>query len=218
MSAMQRFWRLLDARQRWTFGALQALSVVMALSTLVGIAAVIPLFAVLADPEEGLRRAVLARAYETGGFTSVDAFAVALGIAFVAFSPLARGFLTGELRDVAGLPPQDIRLAMPRFQAPHFASNLRLLEGLATIAAGQGATLAQVSLAWLLAKTEYIVPIPGTTSPTHLAENFGALNVLLSKETIDRMEDLINPRTVSGARYPAAVQAEIDTEEIGIGD
>ena len=89
MSAMQRFWRLLDARQRWTFGALQALSAVMALSTLVGIAAVIPLFAVLADPEEGLRRAVLARAYETGGFTSVDAFAVALGIAFVALIGLA---------------------------------------------------------------------------------------------------------------------------------
>jgi aryl-alcohol dehydrogenase-like predicted oxidoreductase len=141
-----------------------------------------------------------------------------LGIAFVAFSPLARGFLTGELRDVSGLPPKDIRLAMPRFQGSHFESNLRLLEGLATIAAGLGATLAQVALAWLLSRAEFIIPIPGTTSVTHLADNFDAMNVRLSSGTIGRLDDLINPRTVSGPRYPAAVQAEIDTEEIGIGD
>jgi ABC-type multidrug transport system fused ATPase/permease subunit len=89
MRALQRFWRLLDARQRWTFSALQCLSVVMALSTLVGIAAVIPLFAVLADPEEVFHRPVLAQAYEIGGFTSVDAFVAALGIAFIALIALA---------------------------------------------------------------------------------------------------------------------------------
>ena len=140
-----------------------------------------------------------------------------LGITFVAFSPLARGFLTGTLRDVTALPPKDIRLAMPRFQAEHFSRNLGLLEGLADVARAAGATMAQTALAWLLAQRDFIVPIPGTTRLDHLEENVGAPDVELTSATIERLNRLINPATVSGARYNELVQAEIDTEEIGVG-
>jgi aryl-alcohol dehydrogenase-like predicted oxidoreductase len=136
-----------------------------------------------------------------------------LGIAFVAFSPLARGFLTGALRDVSTLPPKDIRLAMPRFQGEHFAKNLTLLDGLAAIARESGCTMAQASLAWLLARGDHIIPIPGTTRVDHLEENLGAASVRLTPTALARLDAHINPRTVSGARYNAATQAEIDTEE-----
>ena len=137
-----------------------------------------------------------------------------LGITLVAFSPLGRGFLTGTLRDISTLPAKDIRLAMPRFQGEHFDRNLTLLEGLAAIAAEQRCTMAQLALAWLLAQGDDIVPIPGTTRLDHLEENAQATNVTLDRATIDRLDALVNPRTVSGARYNAATQTEIDTEEI----
>ena len=137
-----------------------------------------------------------------------------LGITLVAFSPLGRGFLTGGLRDVSTLPQKDIRLAMPRFQGEHFDRNLRLLGGLATIAREQHVTMAQLVLAWLLAQGEDIVPIPGTTRVDHLEENVGATEIELEQKTISTLNALINPRTVSGARYNAATQTEIDTEEI----
>ena len=137
-----------------------------------------------------------------------------LGITLVAFSPLGRGFLTGELRDLDALPPKDIRLAMPRFQGEHFERNLGLLGGLAAIARDQNVTMAQLVLAWVLAQGNDIVPIPGTTRLDHLEENVGATEITLMPETIAKLNDLINPRTVSGARYNAATQVEIDTEEV----
>jgi aryl-alcohol dehydrogenase-like predicted oxidoreductase len=137
-----------------------------------------------------------------------------LGITLVAFSPLGRGFLTGALRDVTTLPAKDIRLAMPRFQGEHFARNLGLLEGLATLARQQRSTMAQLVLAWLLARGDDVVPIPGTTQLDHLEENIGATEIELDQKTIEQLDDLINPRTVSGARYNAATQTEIDTEEV----
>ena len=137
-----------------------------------------------------------------------------LGITLVAFSPLGRGFLTGELRDVGALPPKDIRLAMPRFQGEHFERNLRLLDRLSAIAREQRITMAQLVLAWLLAQGTDIVPIPGTTRLDHLDENVAATAITLAQETIAKLNELINPRTVSGARYNAATQTEIDTEEI----
>jgi aryl-alcohol dehydrogenase-like predicted oxidoreductase len=139
-----------------------------------------------------------------------------LGIAFVAFSPLARGFLTGELRDVSTLPPKDIRLGMPRFQADHFPANLTLLDGLPPLAREQGCTMGQLVLAWVLAQGDHIVPIPGTTNVSHLEENIGATEITLSRDVQARLDAMINPRTVSGARYAPAVQAEIDTEELGV--
>jgi aryl-alcohol dehydrogenase-like predicted oxidoreductase len=139
-----------------------------------------------------------------------------LGITFVAFSPLARGFLTGELRDVSTMPPKDIRLGMPRFQAEHFPRNLRLLDGLSALAREQGCTMGQLALAWVLAQGSYIVAIPGTTRIDHLEENVGATQVRLSASMHNRLDALINPTTVSGPRYAPGVLAEIDTEEIEV--
>jgi len=140
-----------------------------------------------------------------------------LGIAFVAFSPLARGFLTGELRDVSGLPPKDIRLAMPRFQAGHFEKNLHLLDAFSAAAREQGCTMGQLALAWLLARAPHVIPIPGTTRIDHLRENLGALDVRLAPEMAARLDGLINTRTVSGPRYNAATLPEIDTEDVEAG-
>ncbi len=135
-----------------------------------------------------------------------------LNVAFVAFSPLARGFLTGGIGDPAQFPPKDIRLAMPRFQAPHFAANLKLLDSFAQIAHENDCTMAQLCLAWLLHKAPHIVPIPGTTRLDHLTENAGAANVKLVPGAMERIEALINRATVSGPRYNQAQLPEIDTE------
>lgn len=139
-----------------------------------------------------------------------------LGITFVAFSPLARGFLTGALRDTSTMAPKDIRLGMPRFQADHFPKNLRLLDGVAALAREQGCTMGQLALAWVLAQGSHIVAIPGTTRMDHLEENAGASGITLSHDMQRRLDALINPRTVSGPRYAPAVQAEIDTEEMSV--
>jgi aryl-alcohol dehydrogenase-like predicted oxidoreductase len=135
-----------------------------------------------------------------------------IGAAFVAFSPLARGFLTGTLRDVANLPPGDIRLAMPRFQGETFARNLKLLDGFSAIARENDCSMAQLALAWLLAKSPHIVPIPGTARLDHLAGNAAAAEVRLIPGAMEKMEALINANTVSGPRYNASTLPEIDTE------
>jgi aryl-alcohol dehydrogenase-like predicted oxidoreductase len=136
-----------------------------------------------------------------------------LGVTFVAFSPLARGFFGGTLRDLSALPPKDIRLAMPRFQGEHFTRNLSLLDGLSAIASENGCTMAQAALAWVLAQGPHIIPIPGTTRLDHLAENAAAEQIRLSPRALERLDALINPTTVSGPRYNATVLPEIDTEE-----
>lgn len=136
-----------------------------------------------------------------------------LGTAFVAFSPLGRAFLTGTLRDVATLAPGDIRRSMPRFEPDNYARNLQLLDGFAKLAAEVGCAMAQLALAWTLAKAPHIVAIPGTTSLAHLAENFAALEVRLSADVVAALDELINEKTVVGARYNAAAQADVETEE-----
>ena len=136
-----------------------------------------------------------------------------LGAAFVPFSPLARGYLTGALRDVSALEAKDLRRNMPRFEPGHYAANLKLLDAYVAIAAELGCTPAQLALAWLLAQGEHIVPIPGTTRPEHLRENVGAAAISLDSDTCRRLDTLINRHTVSGARYDAASQAGVDTEE-----
>src|SRR5688572_14287371 len=103
---------------------------------------------------------------------------------------------------------------MPRFQNEHFPRNLGLLDGLGALAHEQGCTMGQLALAWVLAQSDRIVPIPGTTRVDHLEENVKATELRLDQKMIDRLNELINPRTVSGARYNAATQKEIDTEEI----
>ncbi len=139
-----------------------------------------------------------------------------LGTAFVAFSPLARAFLTGTLRDPeAQLEAKDIRRQMPRFEAANYAKNLALLPGYLAIAQELGCTPAQLALAWLLAKGEHIIPIFGTRQPEHLDDNAGAADVKLDPNTVARLDALINQRTVAGPRYNAATQLEIDTETFG---
>jgi aryl-alcohol dehydrogenase-like predicted oxidoreductase len=136
-----------------------------------------------------------------------------LGTAFVAFSPLGRGFLSGALDDVSRLEEKDIRRQMPRFEAETFARNLPLLDGLQKLAKKANATPAQLSLAWLLALDDNILPIPGTTSIPHLEENLGAVDMHLEGTLLQELDRLINRQSVIGARYNAATQSEIDTEE-----
>ena len=136
-----------------------------------------------------------------------------IGAAFVAFSPTARGYLTGTLRDVSALATQDIRRGMPRFEPANYAANLRLLDGLAPLAREAGCSMVQLALAWLLAQGEHIVPIPGTKSLLHLEENLGADGVRLTPAIVQRAGALINQHTVTGPRYNASTQTEIDTEE-----
>jgi hypothetical protein len=136
-----------------------------------------------------------------------------LGVGFVAFSPVARGFLTDVPPEVSAFEPRDIRRNMPRFQGDNWASNLKLLEGLDAIAGETGLSRAQLALAWTLAQRPFIVPIPGTTSLGHLQENAGG-DSALSPQIVSRLDALINPATVLGPRYPANVQPEIDTEEL----
>ncbi len=136
-----------------------------------------------------------------------------IGAAFVAFSPLARGFLSGVLRDVSTLDAKDIRRPMPRFQPDAYAANLKLLDGFQEIAREAGCTMSALALAWLLAKDESIIPIPGTTQVAHLEENMAACRVMLSAAHVAKLEALINERTVTGQRYTAAAQADVATEE-----
>jgi aryl-alcohol dehydrogenase-like predicted oxidoreductase len=136
-----------------------------------------------------------------------------LGVTFVAFSPLARGFLCGALRNPAAeLEPRDIRRNMPRFAPDNYANNLRLLDEYGAIAGEVGCTRAQLALAWLLAKEPFIVPIPGTRHPAYVIENMGGADVPLAPSVIARLDALINQDTVAGARYNEATQQEIDTE------
>jgi len=136
-----------------------------------------------------------------------------LGVAFVAFSPLARGFLTGKLSDPASqLEAGDIRLGMPRFSPENYASNLELLEEYREIAAAAGCSMAQLALAWALARDAIVVPIFGTRRLEYLEENVGGAEVKLEPSVIQRLDSLINQRTVVGPRYNAATQQEIDTE------
>jgi len=136
-----------------------------------------------------------------------------IGAAFVAFSPLARGFLTSRDVDPRSFAEKDIRRGMPRFQELNFDRNRALLGRFRELAASTGATPAQVALAWILQQAPHIHVIPGTTSPAHLEEDFGALDVELSDSILQSLDELINEETVSGPRYPAATQAEIDTEQ-----
>ena len=135
-----------------------------------------------------------------------------IGAAFVAFSPVARGFLSDSPPDAAALDAKDIRKSMPRFEPAAFAANLALLQGVREVAAEAGCTVAQLALAWLLTRGDHVLPIPGTTSVAHLQENMSALAVQLSAAQLARLDALVNTQTVVGSRYSAQANAEVDTE------
>ena len=134
------------------------------------------------------------------------------GATLVAFSPVGRGFLAGGASDPARFQDGDMRAAMPRFQGEALAANLKLLAAFTALGAEIGATPAQLCLAWLMAKDPTIVSIPGTTSPEHMVENAAAADIVLPPGMVERIDALVNADTVSGSRYPAFMQASVDTE------
>jgi aryl-alcohol dehydrogenase-like predicted oxidoreductase len=136
-----------------------------------------------------------------------------IGAAFVAFSPVARAFLTGKLSDVSTLQAKDIRRSMPRFEPDNHAANLALLPAWRALAQEAGCTPAQLSLAWLLARGEHVIPIPGTTNRKHLRENLGAAAVSLPPDRVARIDALFDPARIAGNRYGAQGQVEVDTEQ-----
>lgn len=136
-----------------------------------------------------------------------------LDAAFVAFSPVGRQFLTGALQDVTKFHPQDLRGTMPRFQPEAYEKNLELLEEYANLADESNCSMAQLAIAWLLAKDDNVIPIPGTTSIEHMLENVGADKVTVSKDVMDCLEKLINQNTVVGGRYDERAQSTVFTEE-----
>ena len=125
-----------------------------------------------------------------------------LGIGYIAYAPLGRGFLTGTIRTADNLIAQDRRRAHPRFQEENLQVNLRLLEPLKEIAAAKGCTTGQVALAWVLAQGDDIVPIPGTKHRRYLQENIAALEVQLDAEDLDRLTAAFPIGVTSGDRYP----------------
>ncbi|MBR7634117.1 aldo/keto reductase [Janthinobacterium lividum] len=126
----------------------------------------------------------------------------ALGIGFVPYSPLGRGFLTGRLASGAALAPDDYRHSLPRFQPQAMEANAKLVAELQRLATARGATAAQLALAWLLAQGSDIVPIPGARSLAHLEENVAAARITLSKAELGAIGAAIAPAAVQGARYP----------------
>ncbi len=133
-----------------------------------------------------------------------------LGIGFVPFSPLGKGFLTGAMNKDTELGAGDFRSTIPRFQPEARAANQALVDGLAAIAAMKGATSAQIALAWVLAQKPWIVPIPGTTKLLRLEENLKAADVVLTADDLKEIENRIGAIPVRGHRYPEAAQAMID--------
>ena len=135
-----------------------------------------------------------------------------LGVAFVAFSPVARGFLCDQLHDVSALEAGDIRRSMPRFSPANYAANVRLLDDYRALALTLGCSAAQLALAWLLHKAAHIIPIPGTTSVTHLHDDLQALQLQLSASDMAKLDALIHHGNVVGARYSEQGIKEVDTE------
>jgi aryl-alcohol dehydrogenase-like predicted oxidoreductase len=126
-----------------------------------------------------------------------------LGIGFVAYSPLGRGFLTGGVTGLDGLRDGDARRRMPRFQAENLARNLALVEELKAHAAAERCTPAQLAIAWVMLRRPFIVPIPGTSHVHRLEENAAAAALRLSADTEDALEHIFAPGAAAGARYPA---------------
>lgn len=137
-----------------------------------------------------------------------------LGVAFVAFSPVGRGFLTSTPPDVSALDPKDIRRTMPRFAPANYARNLELLPAYNSLAQQAGCTPAQLAIAWLLHKAPHILPIPGTTSVEHLHEDLAAADVKLSPDLMRQLDEVMHDRLVAGNRYNDQANREVDTEAV----
>jgi aryl-alcohol dehydrogenase-like predicted oxidoreductase len=133
-----------------------------------------------------------------------------LGIGFVPYSPLGRGFLTGQFKTADDLPSDDYRRNSPRFQGEAFTKNLELVAEIERMAADKGCTPAQLALAWVLRQGEDFVPIPGTKRRTYLEDNLGALDVTLTDGDLARIDDVLPVGAAAGTRYPEAGMAGVN--------
>jgi aryl-alcohol dehydrogenase-like predicted oxidoreductase len=133
-----------------------------------------------------------------------------LGIGFVPFSPLGKGFLTGAIKQDATFGDSDFRKIVPRFNEENLKANQGIVEALGRIAERKHATRAQIALAWLLAQKPWIVPIPGTTKLQRLEENLGGANIEITSEDLDQIADSLSKVEIHGARYPERLQAMVD--------
>jgi len=133
-----------------------------------------------------------------------------LGIGFVAYSPLGRGFLTGQIKSPEDLAPDDVRRSHPRFQGENFQRNLDLVAKVQEIAREKGCTPSQLALAWLLAEGDDIVPIPGTKRRKYLEENVGALDIQLTPEDLARIDEVAPQGVTAGSRYPEHTMAMVN--------
>lgn len=133
-----------------------------------------------------------------------------LGIGFVPFSPLGKGFLTGAIDAATTFAQDDFRNVVPRFSEENRQANAQLVEVLGALASGRGATRAQIAIAWLLAQKPWIVPIPGTTKPSRLEENTGAVAVDLSAADLQAIDSALRQIEIVGERYPAHLQKNVD--------
>jgi aryl-alcohol dehydrogenase-like predicted oxidoreductase len=128
-----------------------------------------------------------------------------LGIGFVPFSPLGRGFLTGQIKSPADFPEGDMRRTLPRFMGDNFQKNIELVQRVQELAKEKSCTPAQLALAWVLAQGDDLVPIPGTKRRKYLEENVGALSVAISSDDKRRIEEIFSSDAVAGPRYPDAL-------------
>src|SRR5438105_10972178 len=128
-----------------------------------------------------------------------------LGVGFVPYSPLGRGFLTGQIKRFEDLPADDYRRTASRFQGENFQRNLKLVDRVTEIARDKGCTPAQLALAWVLAQGQDVVPIPGTKRRKYLEENVGALEVMLTADDLERIEEAAPKNVAAGSRYPEAM-------------
>lgn len=136
-----------------------------------------------------------------------------LGVAFVGFSPLARGFLCDTFASVDELDEKDIRRTMPRFTGDNWVANRKLYAQFAALAESAGVTPAQLAIKWVLAQGEHVHALPGTRLVSHLEDDIGASEASISADVLAQASELINQQTVQGPRYGAAAQADIDTED-----
>jgi aryl-alcohol dehydrogenase-like predicted oxidoreductase len=129
-----------------------------------------------------------------------------LGIGFVPYSPLGKGFLTGKINEQTAFDSTDLRSRIPRFSTEARKANQALVDRLAAIAERKKATPGQIALAWLLAQKPWIVPIPGTTKPARVEENIGAADIELTPDDLQEIDTAASKITIQGARYPEEVE------------
>jgi aryl-alcohol dehydrogenase-like predicted oxidoreductase len=133
-----------------------------------------------------------------------------LGIGFVAYSPIGRGFLSGRFKTIDDLEPTDYRRLSPRFQGENFARNLDLVRRIEEIARAKGVTPAQLAIAWILSRADYIVPIPGSKSSGHVEENIAAAEIELTAEDLARIDEVAPKGVTAGERYPSTSMASVN--------